>query len=156
MTKRKSKPHAKVGRPTDFRPEFCEQAEKLCKLGATDKQLAEFFGKSVATINTWKNEHPEFLESLKAGKDFADMAVASALYRKATGYTTEVEKVIGTGENQEIRTIKVSFEPDTTAAIFWLKNRRRDHWRDKIEHEQSGKVLLEIVRVTRQADGRST
>ena len=139
----------KVGRPTDFRPEYCEQAEKLCLLGATDEDMANFFSTSVVTLNAWKKDHPEFLKALKAGKEDADMAVAKSLYRKAIGYSRIVEKVVGTGENQQVVPVEIFFEPDTTSAIFWLKNRRRSHWRDKIEHEHDGQVNLVITRVTR-------
>lgn len=121
------------GRPTDYRDEFCQQVEKLCKLGATDIEIADFFGKAVSTINLWKKEHPEFSEAIKRGKVVADIDVANSLFKKATGYTQEVEKVIGKGDDRRVVTVKVPIEPDTTAAIFWLKNRRKDHWRDKQE-----------------------
>ena len=61
-----------AGRPSQYKAEYCEQAYKLCLLGATDVQLADFFGVSEQTLNTWKQKHPKFLESLRAGKDEAD------------------------------------------------------------------------------------
>jgi hypothetical protein len=124
-----------VGRPSDFKPEFCEQAEKLCRLGATDEELAAFFDKDVATINRWKHSHPEFRASVKEGKVLADINVANSLYKRATGYVLETEKVVGKGENQRVVKLSIAVEADTTAAIFWLKNRRKDHWRDKQDHE---------------------
>ncbi len=130
-TKAASKAKTKVGRPSEFQPEFCEQAEKLCRLGATDAELAEFFGKSEQTINAWKQKHPEFLESIKGGKVLADIAVANSLYKKATGYVMEIDKVIGRGDERKVVKVNIAIEPDTTAAIFWLKNRRKQHWRDK-------------------------
>jgi hypothetical protein len=62
---RESKP---VGRPSKYKPEYCDQVEKLCKLGATDKDIADFFEVEESTINNWKVEHPEFMESIKTVK----------------------------------------------------------------------------------------
>ena len=56
---------AAVGRPSKFKPEYVDQARKLAQLGATDREVAEFFNVSEQTPNTWKHVHPEFLESLK-------------------------------------------------------------------------------------------
>ena len=128
---------AKVGRPSKFDSAKCEQAEKLCKLGATDVELADFFGVSVSTLNNWKIEFPEFLESLKAGKAIADAEVASKLFRRASGYEhPEIHITAYQGEVTLTPITKV-YPPDTTAAIFWLKNRRPDLWRDRVEHTGS-------------------
>lgn len=102
-----------MARPTKYRGEFAEQARQLCLLGATDAEVAVFFGVSESTVNNWKQDHSEFLESLRAGKVEADARVAHALYEKAVG-------------------------GDTTAMIFWLKNRRSTGWRDKQNHEVTG------------------
>ena len=61
-----------VGRPTAFKPEFADQAAKLCRLGVIDADLADFFDVSEVTINAWKKAHPEFLKSIKASKAIAD------------------------------------------------------------------------------------
>jgi hypothetical protein len=129
--KAKAESKRKVGRPSEFKPEFCEQAEKLCKLGATDEELAEFFGVTTTTIDNWKVKHPAFLGAVKEGKVLADINVANSLYKKATGYVLETERVIGKGDNARVVPLKIAIEADTTAAIFWLKNRRKAHWRDK-------------------------
>lgn len=121
------------GRPTSFKEEYCEQAEKLCKLGATDKELADFFGVCEATINNWKIDYPAFLESIKKGKLIADAEVASKLYHRATGYEHEdVDIKVIDGRIVQTQLIK-HYPPDTTAAIFWLKNRAPKKWRDKVE-----------------------
>src|SRR5690606_21525869 len=83
--KNTDKPKRKVGRPSLYRPEYAEQARKLCLLGATDKQLADFFNVTEQTINGWKIDFPEFFESLRAGKMKADAEVASKLYDRAIG-----------------------------------------------------------------------
>ena len=66
------------GRKTDFKPEYCEQARKLCLLGATDEQLAGFFETTVQTLNRWKRTFPDFKLALKDGKENADAAIANA------------------------------------------------------------------------------
>ena len=122
------------GRPTDYRPEYVGQAEKLAQLGATDMQMADFFGVSEQTLNAWKNRYPNFLASLKLGKDQADERVVNSLYRKAVGYEFDSVKIFCTKDGG---VTKVPFReivpPDTTACIFWLKNRRKEEWRDKQE-----------------------
>ncbi len=83
-----------MGRPTSYRPEYAEQALKLCRLGATDKELADFFEVAESTVNLWKIEHPEFSESLKAGKAQADAEVADKLFKRATGYSHSAVKIM--------------------------------------------------------------
>lgn len=123
-----------AGRPTSYKQEYCEQAEKLCKLGATDAEMADFFEVSEQTLNDWKTKHPEFLESIKKGKIIADAEIAEKLYHRAIGYEhPDVDiRVIG-GEIVTTELIKY-YPPDPVAAIFWLKNRQKKKWRDKIEH----------------------
>lgn len=124
-----------VGRPTSFRDAYVEQAYKLCLLGATDAELADFFGVSERTINTWKDEHPEFLQSIKAGKTPANANVAASLYRAAIGGGTVTEtKEQVDAEGKVTRTTEVRQLPaNVVAQIFWLKNREPDKWRDKFE-----------------------
>ena len=128
------------GRPTKYRAEFAEQAKKLARLGATDKELADFFDVSEQTVNTWKKSHPRFLESLKAGKAFADAEVAEKLFQRATGYEHQAVKIVAdakTGADHKVEYVE-RYPPDTTAAIFWLKNRRPDLWRDRIDNAHVG------------------
>ncbi|MEE3504847.1 terminase [Pseudomonas sp. 10C3] len=127
-----------MARPTKYRAEFAEQARKLCLLGATDDELADFFEVVVTTIDNWKRDHKEFLGALKKGKALADAEVAHKLFHRATGYEhAEVDiKVI---DSQIVMTDLVKhYPPDTTAAIFWLKNRQKEKWRDKIDHGLEG------------------
>ena len=127
------------GRKPKYKKEYAEWAEKLCKLGATDKDLANAFGVSEMAINRWKKIYIEFQLALKDGKEHADANVADRLYQRAMGYTHPEEKIFNhNGEIVRANTIK-HYPPDTTAAIFWLKNRRKDQWRDKHDHEHTGK-----------------
>jgi hypothetical protein len=131
-----------AGRPTDYKPEYADQARKLCELGATDIDLADFFEVSDRTIYRWQSNFPEFCQALKAGKESADDRVERSLYHKAVGYTFDSEKVFQhQGEIIRAKT-REHVAPDTTAAIFWLKNRRKGEWRDKqeVEHDMTDKA----------------
>lgn len=142
---------AEVGRPTKYDEAHNKKAYKLSLLGATDIELADFFEVSEDTIYEWKKVHPEFSEAIKRGKNQADSEVANKLYKRATGYQHE-DVDIKMFEGQIIQTPLVKhYPPDTTAAIFWLKNRQPKKWRDKqdIDHTTNGDnintLLIEIV-----------
>ena len=117
-----------------YKPEYDQLAYNYGLLGVTDKQLAEFFGVCEATINNWKHDHPSFLESLNRSKAQADAMVAQSLFKRATGYV-HPETKIATRDGQITDTLDVEkhYAPDPTAAIFWLKNRQPEIWRDKKE-----------------------
>lgn len=135
-----------MSRPTKYKAEFAIQAEKLCKLGATDMELADFFGVDVRTVYRWKKESTKFCQALKVGKVEADDRVERSLFARATGYEHD-EVDIRVVDKLIIQTpIRKHYPPDTTAAIFWLKNRKADNWRDKQELEHSGAVTVEITR----------
>ena len=129
-----------AGRPTAYKAEYAEQAKNYCLLGATDIQLAGFFGVSEQTINAWKNKHPKFLEAIKQGKERADAEIAKSLFQRAKGYSHPEDKIFNSGDadNPVVVPTTKHYPPDTTAAIFWLKNRRKDHWRD--QKEVSGNI----------------
>ncbi len=123
-----------AGRPSDYEPGFADQARKLCELGATDVDLADFFKVSSRTIPRWAAKHEEFCQALKAGKETADDRVERSLYHKAVGYSFDA---LHFSSFQGIVTetpYREHVPPDTTASIFWLKNRRQKDWRDRIEH----------------------
>lgn len=132
----------KTGRPSKYQDAFAEQARKLCLLGHTDAELAEFFEVHESTINQWKLDYPEFSESIKKGKEFADGNVADRLYQRAMGFIAP-DVDIRVIENQIVETpLEKYYPPDTTAAIFWLKNRQKNKWRDKQEVEHSGEISI--------------
>jgi hypothetical protein len=137
------------GRPTVYDDRYPKQAEKLCELGATDEQIADFFEVAPSTLYLWKHQHPEFSEALKAGKGLADERVARSLYQRAVGYEYDAVKVFMPGGAAEpvYAPIRERMHPDTTAAIFWLKNRRPAEWRDKQDHaiEHGGSVGIALV-----------
>ena len=129
-----------MGRPSKYKPEFAAQAAKLCALGATDKEVADFFEVHEATLNRWKSDFPEFCESLKTGKAQADERVERALYHRAIGYKHDAVKFSQSGGAVIREDYVEHYPPDTTAAIFWLKNRRSQDWRDKTDVNHSGVI----------------
>jgi len=126
----------KQGRPSKYKEEYAEQAYNYCLLGAIDEQLASFFDVSVTTINTWKETYPDFLASIKKGKEQADLEVTQSLKKRASGMKLK-KQVIKEGGIIELED---EIPPDTAAMIFWLKNRQPKIWRDKQETEHSGRV----------------
>lgn len=132
-----------AGRPTKFRPEFTQQAAKLCDLGATDIEIADFLGVEVRTLYRWKAENEEFCQAIKAAKVSADSRVERSLYARANGYEhDEVDIRVVSGEIVQTP-IRKFYPPDTTAAIFWLKNRQPDKWRDKQDVALTGHVTIQ-------------
>jgi len=132
-----------AGRPTKYKAEYAEQAKKLCELGATDRQLADFFEVSESKLNLWKIDNKEFSESLKLGKEAPDALVERSLFQRAMGYSHEEDDIRVVNGELVITPIIKHYPPDSTSLIFWLKNRKKDDWRDKQEIEQSGKLTHE-------------
>lgn len=122
-----------TGRPLTYRKEFVQIAEQLASLGATDAEVARFFGVATQTIGRWQSEHKGFSAALKLGKEPADARVERSLFHRANGYSYDAEKILVV--NGEVKHIPYTehVPPDTTACIFWLKNRRPAEWRDRVE-----------------------
>lgn len=134
------------GRPTKFKPEYCDQAYKLCLLlGATDGDLAKFFDVTEQTINNWKIQFPEFFESLRAGKDVADANVALSLFNRCIGYTHTAEKIFNNAGEVIRAEYTEHYPPDVSAIKVWLYNRQPEVWKDKQEITISNKVDKELL-----------
>lgn len=133
-----------AGRPSSYLAEYADQAKKLCALGATDAELADFFQVDVRTIYRWKHEHEEFCQALIVGKDALDERVERSLYQRAVGYSFNSEKIFHyQGTITRAETIE-HVSPDAGAAMSWLKNRKGDKWRDKQDHEHTGSVTINV------------
>ena len=108
--------------------------------GKTDKQMAELIGISVKTFYEWKLKFSEFSNAVKLGKDVIDRQVETALLQKALGLATS-EEILYSYDNQgnqvEERRIVKKVPSDTASMIFWLKNRKSDVWRDRIDTEHT-------------------
>lgn len=121
------------GRPTKYKHEFAKKAQVLCENGATDADLADFFKVTTRTIQNWSSVHPEFFLALKASKAVADGKVERALFQKAVGFEHDTVKIMQYEGQPVIIPYREKVAPDTTACIFWLKNRDPENWRDKTE-----------------------
>ncbi len=145
MTAKKKNPAkkapAKRGAKTKYDPDYHPfMAWSLAIRGKIDKEIAAGLGISTSTLHEWKKVHEDFASSIKAGKGVANSQVEQALFKRAIGYEYEETKKSSNvyGEERTERTTK-QVVPDTTAQIFWLKNRDPASWRDKQELEHTGK-----------------
>jgi hypothetical protein len=143
------------GQPTKYRKEYNKQAYKLCLLGATDVEMADFFEVEEKTINNWKQKHPKFLQSLKEGKLQADAEVADKLFQRAKGYEHPEDKVFC--NNGEITTYRVTkhYPPEVGAIALWLKNRRHIHWKDSRGNlNVSGDLIVNVQTAAKKKKGK--
>ena len=127
-----------MARPTKYNAKYhVPWAKSLAMEGLTEKQIADSMEIAMSTFSKWKNEHPEFSEAVKKGKEPADAEVELSLYKRALGHTAKDKKVIitmdkdGNQKPARIETTEKEIPADVTACIFWLKNRRPDKYRDK-------------------------
>jgi len=147
-----------TGRPSKYKPEFADQARKLCELGATDLEIANFLEVDLSTINRWKVSQPDFCESLKRGKDVADDLVESRLFARATGYSHDAVKIfLPKDADEPVYAPYVEHHaPDTTAAIFCVKNRRPEKWRDRQQHDHTIGFEASLLEFLDRIDGGSS
>lgn len=126
-------------------PDNLLKVQAWARDGLTEEQIAHNMGITRETLRVWKKKYSAISGALKKGKEVIDIQVENALLKRALGYsynevTREQVKNPETGEfNLEItKTVKKEVVPDTTAQIFWLKNRKPEQWRDRKETELSG------------------
>lgn len=141
-------------------PESLILLEGWARDGLTDEQIAINMGIRTSTLYEWKNKYSEISESLKKGKEVVDTIVENALLKKALGYNAQVNKTFKVKEvyyddkgrrceKEKLITAvdEIHIPSDTTAQIFWLKNRRPDKWRDKQNVEVSGSLKTETSKL---------
>jgi hypothetical protein len=129
---------------SQFNPKFIRRAELACRAGFTDAELAELFDVSLSAIQKWKRQREDFRNALKVGKAEANNRVERSLYERANGYSYNAVKIFCDKNGNVTKVPYVEHvPPDTTAAIFWLKNRAPQHWRDnqQLEHVM-GKYII--------------
>lgn len=125
--------------------------------GLFDNQIAKNMGISEGTLYNYKNNYPQIREALKKGKEVVDIEVENALFKKALGYTVTIQKAfklkdviyengkkVSESERIEYADEEVHIPADTTAQIFWLKNRKKQDWRDKVEYETNSDELNKV------------
>ncbi|SFE38520.1 transposase [Peptostreptococcus sp. D1] len=117
-------------------PEGLLKLEGWARDGLTDEQIAKNMGVRTSTLYDWKKKYSEISEALKKGKEVVDRQVENALLKRALGYsyTETTRELVGTKMVITKEVVK-EVQPDTTAQIFWLKNRRPDIWRDRKDLE---------------------
>lgn len=143
---KKTKKKAKAQKPaTDKKPkgrpskkdgiDLC-MLTKLAEMGLTIEQIAEVLNINADSLYTYQKD-PIFSEAIKKGKEISDNRVKRSLFERATGYS-HPDVDIRVCDHEIVKTpIIKHYPPDTAAAIFWLKNRLPDEWKDK--HEYVGK-----------------
>ena len=119
--------------------------------GAIDKDIAAKCGVAYSTFRGWRDKFPALSAALKEGKEVIDTLVENALLKRALGYTYEEKtyerkQITEEGDTGMVLTKTVTKEviPDTTAQIFWLKNRKKAEWRDNAERIEMEREKLEL------------
>ena len=138
--------------------------EAWARDGLTDEQISNKMGISARTFYEYRNKYPQIMQSLKRGKEVIDFEVENALLKKAKGFYVPIKKhfkvkkvLVENGTRKEIEELveveeQLYVPPDTTAQIFWLKNRKTEQWRDKKEYvpepteRMESKLTLEELR----------
>lgn len=125
--------------------------------GLIDEQIAHNMGITTKTLYEWKNKYGEISEALKKGKEVIDRQVENALLKRALGYAYDETTY---EDGVETKRVTKEVAPDTTAQIFWLKNRKPAKWRDKIEQQQTVTIqddgFLEALKGTIKDDWNET
>lgn len=120
-----------------------EAADKaIPECGFTDEEVAKFYGVDVRTISRWKKEYPTWFDSFKRIKNIKDAKVEKSLFERATGYSHPDVHISNYKGRISVTNVIKHYPPDPTSMIFWLKNRQKDKWRDKQEHDHSGTIQL--------------
>lgn len=121
--------------PDDFWQERCDDARDMAEAGFTDREMADFFEVTMTTLYAWRAASPEFNAACRLGKELPDERTVGVLFTMVQGFEYEEEQAIKvkTGEHtEEVQVVRVKryMPPDKTSVIFWLKNRRKNEWRD--------------------------
>ena len=130
---RKREPRKGEGRPSKKKDFDIRMIYEMAGCGLTEKQIANVLGISIETIAKWKQSDPEFLHTLKTAKQRFDQEVVKSLKHRATGYS-HIDTICFQHKGKIItKEVMKHYPPDPTSMIFWLKNRDKESWRDKVE-----------------------
>lgn len=122
--------------------------------GLTNEQISHNIGISSKTLYEWQNKYSEIRSALKKGKEVVDIEVENSLLKRALGYTYEEttrELSKETGQLVVTKVVTKQAVPDTTAMIYWLKNRKPDLWRDKPTKENDLSSMIESMNTLTKA-----
>jgi len=124
------------------------QVRNWAEEGLINKQIANNMGINVATLYEWQDRFPEFADALRKGKKVIDVQVENSLLKRALGYQYEedVYEADANGDFVVVKRVVKTEAPNTAAQIFWMKNRRPEEWRDKVDisNEHSGTIRIEL------------
>lgn len=141
------------GRPTKFSDVIKTKIIELAESGKTEDEIASFIGVHPNTLLLWKKKHQDLMWALKEAKSIADELVEASLFRRACGYTHPAEKHFLTKDpvtgEQTILThdYEEHYPPSEVAAIFWLKNRQPERWREKppeFQPDDPDEIIIEF------------
>lgn len=126
----------------------------MYRKGATDQEVADELGVCRRTIDNWKAKHPEFLQSVRSWKEEADEEVERSLFERAKGYSHKETKLFCHEGMIVSEEVTKHYAPDTTACIFWLKNRKPQIWRDRHEVAQTNTNMTveEFLKLNEKGD----
>ena len=163
-----------AGRPSPYKPDFARIAERLCRNGATDIEVADILGISVRTFYRWCLLHDEFTAAVRTGKEAADDRVERALYQRAVGYDYVAEKIVTTrGGGPVAIPYNMHIPADVRAALHWLAIRRPKPWarapepdtdiaaiiaerRQQVARESAQQAVENAIRFTAAVDAEVT
>ena len=146
------------GRPSKYHEGFCHLVEVATLIGAIKPELAVLLGASGDSVDEWMRVHPNFSAAIKRGRANADAQVEKSLHARAIGYSHPEDKIFcHEGDIITAETTK-HYPPDTAAAFIWLKNRKSEEWRDRvdvntIDPDEAARKVREKARLMREAGG---
>lgn len=133
----------KRGPASAFKPEQYGLVRRLCMLGGTNEELASVLEISPSTFSEWMAKFPAFKAAVREGRAVADASVAEKLFERAIGYQKPAVHFSSSPDGgAEPIDYTEHYPPDTRACTFWLRNRRRDLWRERVEHEHHGSAEM--------------
>jgi len=136
MSDKKNRDPKKGGRGvTKYNKTMNLLVKALARQGMTDEQMAEEIGIGRATFYKWKKRYTSFRDSCEGGKKEPNEIVKESLFARATGFDYYEEKIVDGPKGRQVEKIKKHALPDATSMIFWLKNRDKENWRDRYEHD---------------------
>ena len=149
--KRKQRQHEHAGQPTKYNADHMPRlARFMCQRGAVMSEVADAFNVSTRTLFNWLNLHPELHDAVQVGVDAFNARVERALAERAIGFFVTLREEVKDAKTGEIKfpAVRRYYPPDTTAAIFFLKNRLRDRWHDVQDHYINQRTLKSSEELT--------